>query len=375
MAHTSIWRKQLLAMAELGRVPLASVIYHKHKLMQAVAIVGIGGLGYLAVENWTFGFERIVELRLKPVSAASRELSNAKAVLTALQNQRQQRMKANDQKRDELRGGADRRDASIAQLTAQLGLEAQTHQSNLEGIREACRIIRETCMVPRSQADDRRYGAEVSRLSAELARQRDKRKQLQSKIDELVTKDANDAASLDQKVGLAVSAVNEARQVVRSAADGNQIYRLAASWYGVSTSNVTSAQFATARWVFATFSAIAVAIAGSVAALVYYARSHEPGAPSVFGAVLAKAARACRSYYARKRRPLVREVPGPEVVRYRDGREPPIVVEKKVLRFVDRIVLIPRWGIRSPHTLIPSSAKEALASIQQAMIQPASPPT
>src|SRR5882724_5710689 len=51
-----------LAAAELGRVPLASVIYHKHKLMQGIAILGILTLGYLAVENWTFGFERIVDL-------------------------------------------------------------------------------------------------------------------------------------------------------------------------------------------------------------------------------------------------------------------------------------------------------------------------
>src|SRR5262245_18434891 len=59
-----------LAVAELGRVPLASVIYHKHKLMQGIAILGIFALGYLAVENWTFGFERIVDLRLKPVNTA-----------------------------------------------------------------------------------------------------------------------------------------------------------------------------------------------------------------------------------------------------------------------------------------------------------------
>src|SRR5215467_15999690 len=64
-----------LAVAELGRVPLASVFFHKHKLMQGIAIVGIAALGYLAVENWTFGFERIVDLRLKSVNIASREQS------------------------------------------------------------------------------------------------------------------------------------------------------------------------------------------------------------------------------------------------------------------------------------------------------------
>jgi hypothetical protein len=47
-------------------VPLTSVLYQKHKLMQGIAILGILALGYLAVENWTFGFERIVDLRLSP---------------------------------------------------------------------------------------------------------------------------------------------------------------------------------------------------------------------------------------------------------------------------------------------------------------------
>lgn len=49
-----------LAVAELGRVPLSSVIFHKHKLTQGIAILGILALGYLAIENWTFGFERII---------------------------------------------------------------------------------------------------------------------------------------------------------------------------------------------------------------------------------------------------------------------------------------------------------------------------
>ena len=42
-----------------------------------------------------------------------------------------------------------------------------------------------------------------------------------------------DAANLDRKIGTATVAVNEARQTLRRAADGNQVYRLAASWYRV----------------------------------------------------------------------------------------------------------------------------------------------
>jgi hypothetical protein len=112
--------------------------------------------------------------------------------------------------------------------------------------------------------------------------------------------------------------------------------------------------------VFSVFSAIAVAFAGSVAALVYYARSRVPGAPSVFDKLMAKITRARRAYYARKRKPLKIELPGPERPIYREGKEPPIVVEKDVVRFIDRIVLIPRWGIRFPtyiDSLIRSQAR------------------
>jgi hypothetical protein len=336
-----------LAVAELGRVPLASVVYDKHRVMQAVAVLGILALGYLAVENWTFGFERVVDLRLKPVNAAARDLARAEAELTKLKDQREHQTASGGQKRDELRMGISQRDASIAELTAQLGKEADVHQKNLDGIREGCRIIKDRCLVPRSQTEDTRYAATVSRLGSELERQRDERKQLQSQIDGLVSADTADAERIGQSISASEGIVTEARKTFRAAADGSQIYRLAANWYGVSTSDVTPKQFAMARWAFSTFSAIAVALAGSVAALVHYARDRVPGGASFFGSLIAKIARARRSYYARKRRPLKIEVPGPERVIYRGGKEP-VVVEKEVIRWIDRIVLIPRWGIRTP---------------------------
>ena len=171
--------------------------------------------------------------------------------------------------------------------------------------------------------------AEVGRLSGDLALQREESRQLQSQIDELVSRDAREVAGLDQEIAIATASAEEARKSLRSAADGNQIYRLAASWYRVSTSNVAAEQLATARWVFSTFSAIAVALAGSIAALVYYSHNRVPGAPSLIGGLMAKVARARRAYYARKRRPLKVEVVAPERVIYRDGKEPPTIVEKK----------------------------------------------
>ena len=68
--------------------------------------------------------------------------------------------------------------------------------------------------------------------------------------------------------------------------------------------------------------------------------------------MLAKFTRVRWAHYARLRKPLKVEVPGPERVVYRDGKEPPVVIEKLVDRvidhYTDQIVLIPRWGIKNP---------------------------
>jgi hypothetical protein len=319
----------MLAVAELGRVPLASVLFHRSRVMQAVALVGIVVLGYLAVENWTFGFERIVELRLRPVSAAGLLLSQAQAHQTDLIHQREAANTGESVKREELRRGIKDREDSIK-------AEAETHQKNLEAIREACRVVRGQCMVPRSTAEDGRYDAIVKRLTKE----RDDRR---SELDDLVKKDRGGVVDLDKEIAAASDAIEKAKKAWQGEVNGNQIYRLAASYFRVSTTDVTDAQFATARWVFSTFSAIAVALAGSIAALVYYAQERAPEAPLFLGKLI----QARRAYYARKRKKIYRDVPVEKII-YRDGKEPPTIVEKEVVRWVDRIVLIPRWGVKYP---------------------------
>jgi hypothetical protein len=337
-----------LAVAELGRVPLASVVYHKHKLIQVVAVSGILALGYLAVENWTFGFERIVELRLKPVNLAAQDLARAESDLNGLQLQRDRLAAGSKEKREELGKSLSLWDESIGRNVAQLSEEAKSHQQNLTQIREACRLIRERCMTPRSQDEDARYSNEISRINSELAHQRAERNKIQSELQSLTKSDAEGVSELEKHLTLASSIVKERRQVLRLAADGNQIYRLAASWYRVGVIDVTPEQFAAARLLFATFSSIAVALAGTVAALVYYAHNRVPGGRSDLATLIEPLIRARRAYYARKRKPIVREILGPEREIFREGPPPPVVIEKEVPRFIDRVVLIPRFGIRFP---------------------------
>ena len=107
-------------------------------------------------------------------------------------------------------------------------------------------------------------------------------------------------------------------------------------------------------------SATAVALAGSIAALVFYARNRVPGDQTTFEKIAGKVGRARRKYYARKRKPIVRELPGPERVVYRDGKEPPTVVEKEVVRLVDQIFFDPALGNKSarPYKFTSSTRRE-----------------
>jgi hypothetical protein len=336
-----------LAAAELGRVPLASVFYSKNFLVQLLAIVGIFSLGYIAIENWTFSFERVVDLRLRTVNATSRDLQRAKSESVGLKEQQNQLRQSSEAKRNELRDGITQRNANIADLTEQLAKDAEVHQKNLDGIREACRIVRDRCIVPRSQEEDSRYRDVAKKRAAEIERYREEQIHLQSEIDQLVKTDAQALADYDRKIAAADELVNEKRKTFRSAAEGNQIYRLAANWYGVSTADVTPEQFSVARWVFSTISAVAVALAGTVAALVHYAKDRKSSYESPLLRAISSLSRAGRAYYARKRKPIRVEVPGPERIVYRDGKEL-VPVEKEVVRFIDKIVLIPRWGIHRP---------------------------
>jgi hypothetical protein len=125
----------MLALAELGRVPLASVLFHRHRIIQAVAVSGMLVLGYLAFENWTFGFERIVELRMKPVSDANLVLSQAKDNLKDLESQRDHAATGDKARRDELQ-------SKIAEQEAIIKTETDSHQAQLKATFNSCKLVR-----------------------------------------------------------------------------------------------------------------------------------------------------------------------------------------------------------------------------------------
>ena len=83
------------------------------------------------------------------------------------------------------------------------------------------RGVREQCVVPRSKAEDQRYDA---------IRQRVTKRRWSVRLDELVKKDRGGVVGLDKDITAAASAVGDAKKAWQAEVNGNQVYRLAASY-------------------------------------------------------------------------------------------------------------------------------------------------
>jgi hypothetical protein len=284
--------------------------------MQAIAFIGIAFLAGLAFENWTFGFERIVELRLKPVSAANSVLTKAKANLKDLQRKHDNATTGDANRRKELND-------QLKDVQAQIKAEDERHANEMHEIPDRCKIVRERCTVPAANEENQRHDQQIK----PLLKQRD---ELRAQNEKLINSDHEAAQKLLDEIAAANDAVSIAQKARDDQVRQNQIFRLAAMWYRVSSTEVTQKQFEFVRFWFSIVSAIAVSLAGTVFALVYYAKQRI--APeSLLSRLVAKLLQSRQAYYARKRRPIYRDVPveiEKEKIIYQD-REVPV---EKIMR-------------------------------------------
>ena len=140
----------MIAVAELGRIPLTSVLFHRQKVMQAIAFIGIVFLAGLAFENWMFGFERIVELRLKSVSAADLVLTKAEANLRDLKSKQESATKGDFGRRTEFV-------TQLKDIESQIDHENTYFRDNMVAISNACHGVREICVQPQQDKERARH--------------------------------------------------------------------------------------------------------------------------------------------------------------------------------------------------------------------------
>jgi hypothetical protein len=105
-------------------------------------------------------------------------------------------------------------------------------------------------------------------------------------------------------------------------------------WYRIGVDQVTDKQFESVRFWFSTFSAVAVALAGTISALVYYAADRVPTKYGPIGKMIA----GIRAYFARLRGRIY-------VTQYRDVKI--VEVPKPVIMRQPYLVFVP-WFFKHP---------------------------
>jgi hypothetical protein len=291
----------LLAATELLRLPLTNALCQKRGiLVRGIALVALLIAASIAIENWYFGMERIVTLRMRPVQEARVALSEARGALGNLVSGDAANTAKDDGSRQRLTDIISLSKARLTQLASQEADAGRDHAAVLTQITAACKLIPGPCIIPRSREEDARYQQRMTELSAEQSRVEAELNRAQTHLDA-------DDASIRKNDGRALERITAARKLMadwedtlRKAADDNQIYRSAGMYFGVNAADVTDQQIGKVRGFFCLFSATFVSLAGSMAAMVVYMRGKEP-TPS-------KLARAIRAWLARHRRRLVREV-------------------------------------------------------------------
>jgi hypothetical protein len=120
----------VLAVAELGRFPLACAFFHRGRVVRCFILLAILALSYLAIENRTVGFERLFSMRLSEVMAAASAGAQADADRLILEDGNRQ--EASAQQRAELRAGVRARDESIRASMDQIEAAGEDHRHGNE---------------------------------------------------------------------------------------------------------------------------------------------------------------------------------------------------------------------------------------------------
>lgn len=358
----------VLGMTEILRIPLAQAFCQRRGFMlRAGALVMILIAGGIAVENWAFGLERIVNIRAGAVVAAKAELDDSKARLANTTSSATSAAIQNDGERGRLDDVITSSEKRVSQYGTQITEAGTTHARNLAEITDACKRIRAVCIEPRSNAEDARYQAELQRLQAAQAAAQQELSVAQTRRAAIDAAGHQQASTAQDQIAAAKRAVEEKEVALHGTARQSPIHRMGAMYFGVDPAALSDAQIGQVRGFFSLFGAICISFAGTGAAMVHFARGKDdPGRrfmEKLFRAVRAyidgrreraernrrrpveKLFRALRAYIARRRKRVIRiqekEVPK-EVVKIEKVEIPEKIVEIHKVREI--VKLIPYSG-------------------------------
>ncbi len=346
----------VLAMTELLRIPLAQAFQRRRSVVaRGLALAALLPICAIAFENWTFGIERIVTLRVAEVEPVREALRRAERAVASAEAERQRAEVAGREGRADLQKRIEEGRRQQEELGRQAEAAARAHRELLAEIGTQCMKIAGACLQPRSLAEDQRYAAERNALAAQSERVMAGIAAAERALQALATGPSTGASpGAPDAVAAAQAELAAARRAFAEEANQNQVYRLAAMVHGVAPEQLDDRQLALARGFFSLFSAAIVSLAGVLAALIAY--WPERTGPSVTEQAV-KLLRGLRAWAGRQRRKVVRrvEVPVEKIVETVVEKivpelviEKPILVERNTVRFV---AYSGNGALPEPHTV------------------------
>jgi hypothetical protein len=287
----------VLAAGELLRIPFAKA-YHMprswwFKTLALAAFIGLWGIG---IENWTFGIERMVALRLKPAEAIHMQLREVDQQLTDLTGRKAK--SAADLKIAQEQLAKDIADAekALQRNTAAVKAENEGNTATLKKIHEMGMSTAANVKIiePQSKVENARHTEALKVLTEEAKSISESLTEAKRRVEDMAKEDRKigngglTVADLEAKRGTLTS------QLAHEVRD-NSIHRIAAAWFHVPAERLSEEQLAKAKNFFSLFGAIIISGIAGAAAFVYYAPTNKPWLR-----------RAIRGYIARLRKGVVR---------------------------------------------------------------------
>ena len=330
----------VLAACELLRIPMAAA-YHMPrsfwlKALGLTAFIGLWGIG---IENWTFGIERMVALRLKPAEAIHIELRQIDRQIADTIEEQKRAAGALAAAQTDLDEQIKRDGAALKANAERIAEENRAHAEKIAKIADYCMKIKEICVAPQTKQENDRHNEVMKSLNKEAADISASLSMARKRVEGQAT-EAREGPSVVQLERDRNAIKDKLAREVRD----NSIHRIAAAWFHVPAENLTEEQLAKAKNFFSLFGAIIVSGVAGAAAFIYYAPASKPWIK-----------RSIRGLIARLRKRVVREVkvdvekivhvdvPGPP------EKEIPVLLKETTVKIVPVRGLV---GEQQPFTVI-----------------------
>jgi hypothetical protein len=187
----------MIAVAELSRIPLVQLLFYSRSWgIRVICMVAVASTAGLTIENFAFGIERLITLRVENVTEARKALTEAEDRAERLVMLQEQAAQSFQQRRAGLQASIQSRNEEIDRLNAQIIRIADERKVKEAAHTDRCLKVKNCNSAPYIKAMDDEARAQRAPLEAELTKQRAELLRIRAELDKIV---ADETAAAGRK--------------------------------------------------------------------------------------------------------------------------------------------------------------------------------